>query len=107
MAFVLGFCGGVLFAASAMAQDARSEHDAAHMEYHPAYSTWAMPGGAPGSCCNMRVRQADGSMTGDCYPTKFEPVIVDGKFDHWRALLDDYDGGQWIDVPPGREIRER
>jgi hypothetical protein len=93
--------------AQAFGQDTRSEHDAGHMKYHPAYSTWAVPGGAPGSCCNMRRREADGSMTGDCYPTEYRPVLKDGRFDHWQALLDDYDGGGWVDVPNERIIHEK
>jgi hypothetical protein len=109
LAFFAGFVTALLLLGSSMAraQDARSEHDAGHMKYHPAYSTWAIPGSYPGSCCNMRMRQTDGSMTGDCYPTEYRPVLVEGKFDHWQALLDEYDGGGWVDVPNDRLIREK
>lgn len=47
------------------------------------------------SCCNMKIRKADGSVIGDCYPTRSRRVMNrDGE-----RLIAEKDDGTWIEIP--------
>lgn len=91
--------GAALLSLPALSQT--GEHGDGHTLYHhDAYSRWAIPGGAPGSCCRAKRQMPWGGVTGDCYPT--EARLIDGK--RWQAKRDN---GEWVDIPESRIIRER
>jgi hypothetical protein len=76
------------------------DHTQGHMRYHAQYMFWKQPG-SEASCCNARVTYPNGTYTGDCFPTPFR--LIGG---HWQALKAPEDGGEWVDVPDAKIIRE-
>lgn len=85
---LLGYCAGRVSA---------QDHAAGHLKYHPAYSTWKIPG-TDTSCCNAK-ETINGVTQGDCYPTAFR-LAPDG----WEAQRDT---GEWIGIPDGKLLREK
>ncbi len=75
--------------ARAIAQD--GQHGQGHSENHDWYEKLKQPG-SNASCCNAQKKRADGTLEGDCRPTRAYQKD-DGM---WYALLN----GRWIQVPP-------
>lgn len=86
-----------------------------HEEFHDFYRHWKQPGSEL-SCCNAN-RYADEAQTmhyaGDCEPTDAElrypaPGGVTGATGKpkWFARLPKYLGGDWIEIPEEKVIKE-
>lgn len=89
-------CTIVFIAICANVKKANAQEHPGHAQYHEnAYSKWMKPYAPSESCCNMKVVKADGSVSGDCYPTRSRRVLNrDGE-----RLLVQKDDGTWIEVP--------
>ncbi|MFO1157291.1 MAG: hypothetical protein U1E60_00475 [Reyranellaceae bacterium] len=86
---VIALIGAIGLARPARAQD--GTHGQGHGERHDWYRTLEQPGTGL-SCCSGRRSAPDGSIDGDCRPTRAF-VGDDGR---WRAMID----GRWQVVPP-------
>lgn len=86
-------------------QELQMRDPAPHEHYHDFYKDWMQP--APNenlSCCNANVYTDETKMvhiSGDCEPT--DAKLVNGK---WFARLPKYLGGEFIEVPDEKIIRQ-
>ncbi len=88
-AAILTLLLGAAVDARAFAQD--GQHGQGHSENHDWYEKLKQPG-SNASCCNAQKKRADGTLEGDCRPTRAYQKD-DGM---WYALLN----GRWVQVPP-------
>ncbi len=81
-----GFAGS-----AAWAQGHSGHYGQGHAENHDWYQKLQQPG-SKASCCNAQKKRPDGTLEGDCRPTRAYQKD-DGM---WYALVD----GRWVQVPP-------
>jgi len=80
-----------LLGPGAWAQDSSGHYGQGHAENHDWYQKLMQPG-SKASCCNAQKKRPDGTLEGDCRPTRAYQKD-DGQ---WYALLN----GRWVHVPP-------
>ena len=85
---VIALVGAIGLARPGRARD--GEHGQGHGERHDWYRTLEQPGTGL-SCCNGRQVAPDGTVEGDCRPTR----AFRGEDGQWRAMID----GRWQAVP--------
>lgn len=86
----------LLFLGFAAGRASAQDHHPLHRDF---YRHWKQPNSNK-SCCDARVSYPNGVEIGDCEPT--EARLIAGR---WYARLPH--AGPFIEVPPGRILRER
>ncbi len=94
--FVAALCAGFAWL-PAGAQDHSGHYGQGHAENHDWYQKLKQPG-SNASCCNAQKKRPDGTIEGDCRPTRAYQKD-DGL---WYALLD----GRWVQVPPRAVLKD-
>lgn len=87
--FAAVLVGLAIAGARSRAQDGRHGHG--HAERHDWYQQLKQPGTGI-SCCNGMTTKPDGTVTGDCRPTRAR--VTDAGT--WEAMID----GRWTPIPP-------